>query len=80
MLFWEFIGSAPWAQIFGIFQHFEWEFQHEGATCILQGLKQGPQLSVEGSDSFRLPKQEQKGVFLQLISCPNHCFSLQGHH
>jgi hypothetical protein len=35
---------------------------------------------VEGSDSFRLPKQKQRGVVLQLISCPSHCFSLQGQH
>jgi hypothetical protein len=36
-------------------------------------------LSLEGSDSFRLPKHERKGVVLQLISCcPAHCFLLQG--
>jgi hypothetical protein len=32
------------------------EFQHDGDTCILHGLKQGPHLSLEGSESFRLPK------------------------
>jgi len=45
---------------------------------MLLGLRQGPHLSLEGSESFRLPKQEQKGLVLQLLSCPAHCLSLQG--
>jgi hypothetical protein len=54
------------------------ELQHVGDTCILHGLKQGPHLSLEESESFRLPKQEQKGLVLQLLSCPAHCLSLHG--
>jgi len=35
-----------------------------GTSCILPGLKQGPQVSFDGVDSLKLPKTEQKGVLL----------------
>jgi len=60
------------------FLQLKMEFQHAGDSCILLGLKQGPHLSLEGSESFRLPKQEQKGLVLHLLSCPAHCLSFQG--
>lgn len=54
------------------------EFQYEGTSCILHGLKQGPQVSFEGVDSLKLPKQERKGVLLQLIGSFAHSLQLQG--
>jgi hypothetical protein len=38
-----------------------------GSPCVLQGLKQGPNVVLEGEDSFKLPKHEKKGLLLQLM-------------
>jgi len=35
--------------------------------CTIQGLRQGPRVNLEGEDSFKLPKLEQKGLLLQLV-------------
>jgi hypothetical protein len=33
----------------------------------MQGLKKGPNVSLEEGESFKLSKQERKGVLLQLL-------------
>jgi hypothetical protein len=54
------------------------EFLYEGVSCILKGLKQCPHVSLEGGDNFRIPKQERKGVVLQLMGNTATCLQLQG--
>jgi hypothetical protein len=54
------------------------EFQYKGNKGVLHGLRQGPNVSLEGGDSFKLSKQEQKGVLLQLVSKPHHGSANQG--
>jgi len=60
------------------FSKLQMVFQHEGKECVLLGLKRGPSVSFEAGDSFRLPKKEQKGVFLQVIPQSPHYWALQG--
>jgi hypothetical protein len=55
------------------------EFQYGEGTCILHGLKQGPQVSFDWGPHFKLPKQEQKGVLFQLMDSPSHSFHLHSH-
>jgi hypothetical protein len=43
------------------------EFHQGGVGCVLQGLKKGPNVSLEEGESFKLSKQERKRVLLQLI-------------
>jgi hypothetical protein len=43
------------------------QFSLGGVPCTLQGLQQGPRVNLEGGDSFKLPKLEQKGLLLQLV-------------
>jgi hypothetical protein len=44
------------------------KFTWAGSPCVLQGLKQGPGVVLEGEESFKLPKHEKKGLLLQLMS------------
>ncbi len=53
------------------FTELKMEFQFNLVSCTLKGLKQGPHMSWEEGDSFKLPKHEQKGLLLQLIGQPN---------
>jgi hypothetical protein len=43
------------------------QFSLGGVPCTLQGLRQGPRVNLEGGDSFKLPKLEQKGLLLHLV-------------
>ena len=43
------------------------EFQFGNTRCVLQGLQQGPKLSLDGK-SMKWLKKGNKGVMLQLIS------------
>jgi hypothetical protein len=43
------------------------QFSLGGVPCTLQGLRQGPRVSLEGGDSFRLPRLEKKGLLLHLV-------------
>jgi hypothetical protein len=53
------------------FTELKMEFLHEGVSCTLLGLKQGPPMSWEEGDSFKLLKNEQRGLLLQLIDQPS---------
>jgi hypothetical protein len=50
------------------FDHLTMEFQFGNKRCVLQGLQQGPQLSLEDGKSLKWLKKGSKGVMLQLIS------------
>ena len=50
------------------FDHLTMEFQYGEVQCLLKGLQQGPQLSLEDGESFKWPKKGSKGVMLQLIN------------
>jgi hypothetical protein len=56
------LGSILWD-----FSALTMEFTYGGVRCMLQGLQQGPRLSLEEGDSFKLSKHEKKGIFLQLV-------------
>jgi hypothetical protein len=43
------------------------QFSLGGVPCTLQGLRQGPRVSLECGDSFKLPKLEKKGLLLHLV-------------
>jgi hypothetical protein len=60
------------------FSKLQMVFQNGGKECVLLGLKRGLNVSFEEGDSFRLPKKEQKGVLLQVITHSPHCWALQG--
>lgn len=47
---------------------------------VLQGLQQWPNVSLEGDDSFKLPKQDHRGVLLQLVSRLSPCSTSHGPH
>jgi hypothetical protein len=49
-----------------------------GKGCVLHGLQQGPKVSLEGGDSFKLSKQEQRGVLLHLVSSATHELASSG--
>jgi hypothetical protein len=68
------LGSILWD-----FTELRMKFQYGEGTCILHGLKQGPQVSLDGGLHFKLPKQEQKGVLFQLMDSPSHSLHLHGH-
>jgi hypothetical protein len=67
--------SIQWLRTLGPilwdFIELKMEFQFNGVSCILKGLKQGPLMTWEEGDSFKLPKHEQKGLLLQLIGQPS---------
>jgi hypothetical protein len=47
------------------------QFSLGGTPCILQGLRQGSRVNLEGGgDAFKLPKMEHKGLLLQLVGRP----------
>jgi hypothetical protein len=60
------------------FRKLQMVFQHGGKECVLLGLKRCPNVSFVEGDSFRLPKQEQRGVLLQVVTNSTHCWALQG--
>jgi len=44
---------------------------------MLRGLQKGPNVSFAEGDSFKLSKQEQKGILLQLVSNSAGCWAMQ---
>jgi len=42
-------------------------FRWDGSLRVLQGMRQGHSVNLEGAESFRLPKTEKKGLLLQLV-------------
>jgi len=56
------LGPIPWD-----FTALTMAFSYGGVHCQLQGIQQGPRLSLEDGESFKLFKHEKKGVFLQLV-------------
>jgi hypothetical protein len=43
------------------------EFQYGNRRCVLQGLQQGPQLSLEDGKAFKWLKKGNKGVMFQIL-------------
>jgi len=43
------------------------EFEYANHKCVLRGLQQGKPWSLEGAETFKISKQNGKGVFLQLL-------------
>jgi hypothetical protein len=50
------------------FAKLQMKFHYMGKGCVLHGLQQGPKVSLEGGDSFKLSKREQKGLLLHLVN------------
>jgi hypothetical protein len=42
--------------------------QYGGVRCLLKGLQQGPELSLEDGESNKWMKKGSKGIMLQLIN------------
>jgi hypothetical protein len=53
--------------IFWYFSALTMQFSLGKIPCTIQGLRQGPRVNLEGGDSFKLPKLEQKGLLLKLV-------------
>jgi len=59
------------------FTKLQMKFQYGGKSCMLLGLQRGPNVSFAEGDSFKLPKQEQKGILLQLVSNSAGCWAMR---
>jgi hypothetical protein len=67
----DIVLGIQWLRILGPilwdFQHLAMKFQYGQMDCVLQGLLQGPQLSLEDAADFKFFTSQDKGVLLQLL-------------
>lgn len=70
MPFWAYNGSELSDPFSGTFMPSPCNFHWEGYHALYKGLQQGPRVNLEGGDSFKLPKLEQKGLLLLLVGHP----------
>lgn len=63
--------GTQWLRILGPilwnFVSLTMEFQYSKTKCVLQGLQQVPQVSLEDANAFKLSNKRNKGVLLQLM-------------
>jgi hypothetical protein len=67
----DIVLGIQWLRVLGPilwdFDHLTMEFQYGSKRCVLQGLQQGPHLSLEDGKAFKWLKKGSKGVMFQIM-------------